>query len=195
MGAGIGIATLELAAEVEERVGAELNPRSLCFANANREIRHDDGAHFVRSDLFSEIDGRFDAILFNPWWPSLGSLELIGRFLRQAPEHMSQGGVIVLGVLTRVEDGRDRALDEIGRMLDQSGLSAERRIGFSYVDRDEDRRRIAWAFSLLVIRRDAGRGMRIRPSAAMLFYLARRAAVRTFGRRRPAAPLDRPSKV
>ena len=75
---------------------------------------------FVRSDLFTDISERFDIIVFNPPYvdgdlgKKLGILsealsekrfsggkdgcETIARFLSEAPLHLSEGGIAILGV-------------------------------------------------------------------------------------------------
>jgi hypothetical protein len=178
MGSGIGIATLELAAEIEERVGAEINLRSLGMARANQELRGDRGARFVQSDLFSTIQGHFDLILFNPWWPSVRAMGLIRRFLIEAQEHLSAQGLIVLAVLTEGRSGRDPVLDELAGALEALGLGAEREVVYSYLRR-ESGVASAWALSLLSIERETGpRGIRHQPTRGLLSYVARRAAAR-----------------
>lgn len=78
----------------------------------------------VRSDLFERISGKFDQILFNPpylpeqaldalslsWSGGKGGLEILRRFLRQAPGFLLPGGSITIIVSPRMNE---KSLSEI----------------------------------------------------------------------------------
>jgi release factor glutamine methyltransferase len=81
------------------------------------------------SDLFSNVDGKFDVIAFNaPYlpeeivkgentvWAAGQRLEVIQRAIEQAVEHMKPGGALLLAVSSLT------GLQEAGRLLEDSGF-------------------------------------------------------------------------
>ena len=93
------------------------NAKSILSADINEEstpILKKKGIKFIHSDLFSNISGEFDLIIFNPPYLPLderedkeGALtnaggkkgdELILRFLKQAILHLKKEGIILLVV-------------------------------------------------------------------------------------------------
>ena len=112
MGTGSGIQAVTAArkAEVSRVVAVDINPRAL---EATRLRAVEAGIlskmEFVRSDLFEEVDGRFDWIVFNPpYLPSEAGLEdptwaggergaeVTERFLAAARDHLRPEGKILL---------------------------------------------------------------------------------------------------
>ncbi|MCK4319282.1 methyltransferase [Candidatus Micrarchaeota archaeon] len=85
----------------------DINPKALFSARENAEKKNLN-IHFIESDLFSNLKGRFDYILFNPpYLPSKKTQELaldggkegseiILRFLEQAKNFLSPEGNIFL---------------------------------------------------------------------------------------------------
>jgi release factor glutamine methyltransferase len=106
MGTGSGIQAEEAAKFADAVVAADVNPEALieCMKTiANEKIK------FVESDLFSNITGTFDLILFNPpYLPNhpkskdvaldggVRGYELTIKFLEQAYDHLSSDGKILL---------------------------------------------------------------------------------------------------
>jgi hypothetical protein len=81
MGVGSGLVTLELSWTGAAREGVDIIPECVAFATANAELRSDAGARFYQSDLFSNVHGKFDLIMFNAWQPCEEYLDVIVRFL------------------------------------------------------------------------------------------------------------------
>ena len=131
-----------------------LRPKSICAADVipenivtARAIAERCGVHirFVESDLFRDIPGVFDVIVFNPpyvdaqagrrlgLYPDAPSearsnggrlgLEVAARFLKEAPAHLRSGGTIFLG-LSDFHVGPRRAAELIERagLLEASRL-------------------------------------------------------------------------
>lgn len=142
MGCGVGIVCLELRDRVPVRVGVEINPRDLQFAETNRLLAADPGARFTESDLFSGVAERFDAIIFNPWLPSQPHLDTIARFLAQAPRHLNGGGCIALVLST--EEPRtptDPTRDLIGEFARSNRFSITQFVTESWFE--TNRRRVS----------------------------------------------------
>jgi release factor glutamine methyltransferase len=106
-GSGIQAVTAALKPEVESVLAVDINPEAL-RESEKRVI--DAGVSgkvsFLLSDLFDEVNGRYDWIIFNsPYLPSdgeadehawAGGAELIERFLGGARDHLEPGGSILL---------------------------------------------------------------------------------------------------
>jgi SAM-dependent methyltransferase len=106
LGTGTGFLALHMQAHCERVMALDLNPRALAFARFNAAFNLVDGVEFRHSDCFSAVPGeRFDQIVGNlpfvisPAGETLfrdGGVDGSGFFesvLRQAPEHLSEGGV------------------------------------------------------------------------------------------------------
>ncbi len=116
MGCGSGIVTQELVLHVKDVVGADISPHAVEYCRTHVLGSGGHTVRFVQSDLFQKIRGKFDLITFNPPYlpddpefndPALhgGPLgcEVIRRFLRAAPSHLSKHGRILL-LLSSVND-------------------------------------------------------------------------------------------
>jgi release factor glutamine methyltransferase len=111
MGTGSGIQAVTAAKKstVKHVVAVDINPIALDNAR-KRAIEEgvDAKIEFVESDLFENVEGKFDWIIFNaPYLPAEGfddlsweggiqGKEIILRFLEDAPNFLSRGGSILL---------------------------------------------------------------------------------------------------
>lgn len=114
MGTGSGIIGKAMACKGGEVVSADIDPEALEKAEENVE---DLEIEFVRSDLFENIDGRFDLIAFNPpylpgeegigrenvWRGGEKGIELTKRFLEYAADHLKEGGEALFIASSRAE--------------------------------------------------------------------------------------------
>ena len=103
VGCGSGIISLELQKRFETVVAVDINKESVDFAKSK-------GVDARVSDLFENVKGKFNLIVFNP--PYLpcededdrenccGDGEVIERFVSDAPGFLDDGGVILLLVST-----------------------------------------------------------------------------------------------
>jgi len=105
MGTGSGIQALSALENTDDVLAADINPE--CVAYVQKK-----GVKAVQSDLFSNVSGQFDWIIFNP--PYLPEdleepedsqqittggeegNEILLRFLRHAKEHLNPDGKILL---------------------------------------------------------------------------------------------------
>jgi release factor glutamine methyltransferase len=105
VGTGTGFVALQNArANPSNRVlGVDVNPKAVSCAKENAKANGIRNAEFLVSDLFSNVQGKFGTIAFNP--PYLGadgdSTALDGnlvddgvvlRFLQEFPHHLAPGG-------------------------------------------------------------------------------------------------------
>jgi len=106
-GSGIQAVTAAMKPAVESVLAVDINPAAIGEAKKRAEGEGVSGKlTFVFSDLFHEVHGRFDWIIFNsPYLPSegeadehawAGGAELIKRFLTDAQDHLKPDGSILL---------------------------------------------------------------------------------------------------
>ena len=111
MGTGAGTAALLMAQEAERSVGADISERALVLSRLNALFAGRDSVEFVRSDLFSALEGQeFDLIVSQPPFvacpqdsTSVTFLhggargdELALQLLAGVPQRLSPGGRAVL---------------------------------------------------------------------------------------------------
>jgi release factor glutamine methyltransferase len=109
MGTGSGIQAViaALKPEVDSVLAVDINPAALREAEKRAgDAGVSEKLSFLRSDLFAEVKGRFDWIIFNsPYLPPEGEADeyawaggagLIERFLSEARGHLEPGGSILL---------------------------------------------------------------------------------------------------
>lgn len=141
MGCGTGLITCHLAAAGAEVTAADVNPRAVECTRRNLE-RNGLKAEVVLTDLFRDLPGRFDTIVFNPpycageeddllalsWAGGPDGVVVTERFLAQAVEHLKEGGRIILLLSTEMEaEGLDRCLSAFEqRTLGSTNLFFER---------------------------------------------------------------------
>jgi SAM-dependent methyltransferase len=137
MGCGIGLIALELSNLAAHREGADVARRGLDFAAINRVVRGDSNVRFYESDLFENVSGKFDVVLFSPWQPTETYLDLITSFVQQVPAYLTDDGLVLLWIGSS-GNGGDGVLAEIDRVLGLQSMRATYHVVMSYV---EDRRR------------------------------------------------------
>lgn len=132
MGCGAG-ANAILAAQVTDKVVAvDVNPIAVAAtaANAERNGVRDRVAAKV-SDLFDEVDGDFDVIVFDPpfrWFPPRDLLERaftdenyrsLGRFMHEVSSRLRPGGEVLLFF------GTSGDVMHLDNLIESAGLSSE----------------------------------------------------------------------
>jgi len=133
IGTGTGIIALHAAKKGADVTAVDKNGKAVSNALRNAKAN---GINMTvkQSDLFSNVDGRFDVIVFNPpylpseeteeaWEGGREGIEIAERFLSEAPEHLNPGGRIymVLSTLGNVKKLVDEffpplIFEEIGRL-------------------------------------------------------------------------------
>ena len=116
-GSGIQAVTAAMRPEVSHVLAVDINPLAIEAAKWKaRNIGVIDKMEFVVSDLFDNVDGVFDWIVFNPpylssegglqdrtWDGGQGGADVIGRFLDDAMTHLRPGGSILLIVSSETD--------------------------------------------------------------------------------------------
>jgi len=124
MGCGSGIISMHMAKVGATVTTADVNERAV-MATRNSALMNGLSVRTVWSDLFADVPGKFDLIVFNPpylrgealgqedlcWAGGEDGVALTSRFLGQAQEHLEPGGRIMLLISDDMEqEALERAL-------------------------------------------------------------------------------------
>jgi len=104
MGCGAGIIAINLAKQGCKVTAVDVNEKAIENTKVNAEINGVDIEVF-KSDLFSNVKGRFELITFNPpylptegedvaWDGGREGIEVIRKFLKDAHKHLEENGEI-----------------------------------------------------------------------------------------------------
>lgn len=119
MGCGTGFVALHCADAGSSVVAADLDPLAVRCTSANAE-RNGIVMGIRESDLFAAVPEAFDLIIFNPpylegevegqedlcWAGGAGGLDILARFLLEAPVHLLPGGRVLILVSSDMEQAR-----------------------------------------------------------------------------------------
>jgi release factor glutamine methyltransferase len=132
MGTGSGVNAILAATKGASVLAVDINPRALDAARANAERNGVADLVEVRhSDVFSEVDGVFDLIVFDPpfrWFRPRDLVEsamadegyrAMTRFFQEAKRHLRPGGRMLIFF------GSSGDLGYLRRLLDEEGFSVE----------------------------------------------------------------------
>ncbi|HNX47492.1 MAG TPA: methyltransferase [Methanomassiliicoccales archaeon] len=122
MGCGSGIVSLHMAKAGTKVTAVDIDERAI-EALENSAMMNGLYIQAVQSDLFTDVEGRFDLIVFNPpylrgdvqgqedlcWAGGEDGVQLTSRFLKEAKEHLEPDGRVLLLVS---DDMDPSALDE-----------------------------------------------------------------------------------
>jgi release factor glutamine methyltransferase len=109
MGTGSGVNAILAARQGAEVLAVDVSPRALDAAQANADQNGvDDRVEVRRSDVFSDVDGTFDLIVFDPpfrWFKPRSLMESVmadegyqamTRFFREAREYLKDSGRMLI---------------------------------------------------------------------------------------------------
>jgi hypothetical protein len=129
---GSGVQGLSLARQSEESFCADINSRALAMVQANARLNKLTTVYAVQSDLFLNIQGRFDCITANtPYVPHpVGAQLPIGggdigieftiRLLRELPDRLTEKGISVIYTSDPIVHGKRqliaRVTSELGHL-------------------------------------------------------------------------------
>ncbi len=116
MGCGTGIISIHCARRGARVTAVDINPNAVECTRKNASANGVD-VEVLHSDLFSDVGGEFDLILFNPpylpvmeegeleraWSGGEGGMEVVGRFLEGVPSHLTGNGRVLLLVSSKID--------------------------------------------------------------------------------------------
>lgn len=120
MGTGTGIIALLMAKKAKFVLGVDINPLAVELAKENARLNGITNVEFRQSDLFENVEGKFDIITFNaPYLPGEpeepidlalvggeSGREVLDRFLEEFPDYLKENGIvqIVQSSITGIEE-------------------------------------------------------------------------------------------
>ncbi len=139
VGTGTGVIALTAAEKAEYVLGVDVNPDAVELAGKNAESNGIANVEFMVSDLFENVDGVFDLIVFNPpylpvegedgaWSGGGTGREVIDRFLAGAAEHLKPGGRMRLLISSFNDVGL--VVEKMGRLGFTVEVAAEEKLFF-----------------------------------------------------------------
>lgn len=116
MGTGSGILAVTAAEEGAEVVAADIDPEALEEARKNAEEHGvNSSIEFIESDLFENVEGEFNLVVFNPpYLPGENYSELEGgetgieltrRFLEEVADYLAENGEVVFVASSKADTG------------------------------------------------------------------------------------------
>ena len=137
LGTGSGLLSLVAARRAEKVVGVDINKGAVNAARENSTRNGFENTCFFKSDLFEEISGEFDLVVFNPpylpageenkkelqgseqWLGGEEGTEVIKEFSKSVSDYLSKGGRILMAISSHT------GLGETTEILNEEGLEVE----------------------------------------------------------------------
>lgn len=137
IGTGTGLVSICASLKCSSVTSTDINPYAIKCAEANIKLNNRDNITVIKSDLFDNINGKYDLILFNTpylpvtdeehiddeyskaWDGGENGREVIDKFLKQAPLYLKENGTIQL-VQSSLSDN-----EKTIQTLKKLGLKAE----------------------------------------------------------------------
>ncbi|MFH1836160.1 MAG: HemK2/MTQ2 family protein methyltransferase [Methanobacteriota archaeon] len=131
VGTGSGFVALSAAGRTAKVLGVDIDPEAIDCARGNALNNDIDNAEFCVSDLFENVEGKFDVITFNPpYLPSGGvednavdggenGIELVERFLTQVSDYLNPGGRVYLLVSSL------NNIEKVGKMFEEKRFTTK----------------------------------------------------------------------
>ncbi|MBR0471896.1 MAG: methyltransferase [Methanosphaera sp.] len=137
IGTGTGLVSICASLKCSSVTSTDINPYAIKCAEANIKLNNRDNITVIKSDLFDNINGKYDLILFNTpylpvtdeehvddeyskaWDGGENGREVIDKFLKQAPLYLKENGTIQL-VQSSLSDN-----EKTIQTLEKLGLKAE----------------------------------------------------------------------
>lgn len=110
VGVGTGIIALTLAKTCKEVHGIDINPKAIEIARENARVNNIKNVKFWISDLFINVEEKYDLIVFNPpylpgepknelersWSGGNGGREVIDKFLKEVRSYLRPNGKFLI---------------------------------------------------------------------------------------------------
>lgn len=109
IGCGVGIVSIILGKSAQSGVGTDINELAVKNSKFNAERHNVKNVQFIKSDLFENIDDKFDVIVCNPPYNNLTANddidkmywdtnnEMKERFFNEVGKYLNNNGVIYFG--------------------------------------------------------------------------------------------------
>lgn len=140
IGSQLGQMVYVLSEYADESVGAEIEDRYLELAEKGNEINKVKNVKFIKSNIYSNIKGKFDLIVSNPpflfcpddrgadwkygYCGHLG-LELQSKIIQGFDKHLAKNGEAIIIMASPVIAGREQVIDELKSYVSKRGYEIE----------------------------------------------------------------------
>jgi len=151
MGTGCGIVCLYASFYAKKAIGVDINPKAIECANKNAQLNNIKNVEFYISDLFSNVKGKFDFILFNPpYLPTSkeetlkdsyenmafdggkDGLEVFLKFSEQLPNFLNPKAKVLV-VISSLHDGIKKACNILEKQVGYTKIIAEEKFFFEKI--------------------------------------------------------------
>ncbi|MEM4166300.1 MAG: class I SAM-dependent methyltransferase [Candidatus Bilamarchaeaceae archaeon] len=139
VGCGSGIVALECAAADKKNIveGVDINPEAIKISRENAKLNNIKNIRFYESDLFQNVKGKYDFILFNPpYLPTKeeekiksklnyafdggkNGLETLSKFVRKVKKYLKKDGTVYLIASSLC------GIDEVKKLLNKNGFKVD----------------------------------------------------------------------
>lgn len=137
IGTGTGLVSIFASLHCSNVTSTDINPHAIKCAEHNIKLNNRSNISIIKSDLFEDIEGVYDLIIFNTpylpvteeehidddyskaWDGGENGRETIDKFLEQAPNYLKKEGIIQL-VQSSLSDN-----EKTIKKLEKKGLKAE----------------------------------------------------------------------
>ena len=127
LGCGTGVQLISIADFCDKLVGIDINSRAVEFTSTSVDINGMKSKFKVlKSDLFENLDEKFDLILANPWFIDIekAGLEEIPDILEKLDEYLIEKGIFSIYFGSYVKDGIDQGLNAISKFATKLNYDA-----------------------------------------------------------------------
>lgn len=151
MGTGCGIVCLHASFYAKKAIGVDINPKAIECAKKNAQLNNIKNVEFYISDLFSNVKGKFDFILFNPpYLPTSkeetlkdsyenmafdggkDGLEVFLKFSEQLPSFLNPKAKVLV-VISSLHDGIEKACNILEKQVGYTKIIAEEKFFFEKI--------------------------------------------------------------
>ena len=123
IGTGSGAIAISLAKNIENTfvIGSDIEDNALSLAMENKEFTGVENVEFVKSDLFSNIKGKFDLIISNPPYINKKDYESLDKELYFEPKSALYGGCDGLDFYREIIKNSSKYLNNKGHLVFEIG--------------------------------------------------------------------------
>ena len=123
IGTGTGAIALSLAKNIEGSfvIGSDIEQKALSLARENKELTGIKNVDFIKSDLFKNIEGKFDLIISNPPYINKKDYEALDKELYFEPKSALYGGEDGLDFYKDIIKNSSNYLNDSGHLVFEIG--------------------------------------------------------------------------
>lgn len=123
IGTGTGAIALSLAKNIENSyvIGSDIEEKAISLARENKEFTGIKNVEFIKSDLFDNIEGKFDLIISNPPYINKKDYDSLDKELYFEPKSALYGGEDGLDFYREIIKNANNFLNDQGHLVFEIG--------------------------------------------------------------------------